>query len=77
MAIKIVTDSTADLPPELVSELDIAVVPLKVHFGDVEYLDGIDLDQILFAKRRRATYPSHFQPSPADFEAVYGKCTAG
>ena len=41
MAIKIVTDSTADLPPELVSELDIAVVPLKVHFGDVEYLDGL------------------------------------
>ena len=56
MAIKIVTDSTADLPPELVSELDIAVVPLKVHFGDVEYLDGIDLDPDSFSLNcRRAT----------------------
>ncbi|HAA37980.1 MAG TPA: DegV family protein [Firmicutes bacterium] len=75
MAIKIVTDSTADLPPELVSELDIAVVPLKVHFGDVEYLDGIDLDPDSFFAKLQASdiIPRTSQPSPADFEAVYGK----
>ena len=33
--VKVITDSTADIPAELVQELDIKVVPLKVHMGDV------------------------------------------
>lgn len=43
MAIKILTDSTADLPKEIVEKYDIAVLPLKVIFGKKEYVDGIDL----------------------------------
>lgn len=43
MAIKILTDSTADLPKEIVEQYDIAVLPLKVIFGKKEYVDGVDL----------------------------------
>ena len=41
MSIKIVTDSTCDLPREFVEKYDIKVVPLSVNFGDDSYLDGI------------------------------------
>ena len=43
MAVKIVTDSTSDLTPEIAGELGITVVPLYVHFGPEVYRDGIDL----------------------------------
>lgn len=43
MAIKILTDSTADLPKEIVNKYDITVLPLKVIFGEKEYVDGVDL----------------------------------
>ena len=43
MTVKIVTDSVADLPSEVVEELGIAVVPLNVRFGTEVYRDGIDL----------------------------------
>ena len=41
--IKIVTDSTCDLPLQMVKENNIAVVPLKIHFGEQTYYEGIDL----------------------------------
>lgn len=73
MAIRVVTDSTADLPQDLVAELDISVVPLKVHFGEEEFLDWIDLDSDSFIAKLQASevIPRTSQPSPADFEAVY------
>lgn len=73
MGIKIVTDSTADLPQGLVDDLSIAVVPLKVHFGEEEFLDWIDLDSDSFFKKLKDSevMPRTSQPSPADFEAVY------
>ena len=43
MAIKIVTDSGADIPSELIKSLGIVVVPLTLSFGDQSYLDGVDL----------------------------------
>ena len=73
MGVKIVTDSTADLPQGLADELEIAVVPLNVHFGEEEYLDWIDLDSDSFFEKLRNSerIPRTSQPSPADFEAVY------
>jgi DegV family protein with EDD domain len=73
MGVKIVTDSTADLPQGLADELDIAVVPLKVHFGEEEFLDWIDLDSDAFFTKLKASevMPRTSQPSPGDFEAVY------
>ncbi len=43
MSVKIVTDSVADLPPEVANELGITVIPLTVRFGEGVYRDGIDL----------------------------------
>ncbi len=42
-AVKIVTDSTADIPPALIRELDIEVVPLYVNFGEETYRAGVDI----------------------------------
>jgi DegV family protein with EDD domain len=44
VAVRIVVDSTADLPKEQAEELGISVVPLRVQFGDDSYRDGVDLD---------------------------------
>jgi DegV family protein with EDD domain len=74
MGVKIVTDSTADLPQGLAQELDIAVVPLNVHFGEEEtFLDWIDLNSDSFFEKLKTSevMPRTSQPSPADFEAVY------
>jgi hypothetical protein len=43
MTVKIVTDSVSDLPPQVVKELGITVVPLNVRFGTDVYRDGVDL----------------------------------
>src|SRR5690554_3080746 len=73
LGVVIVTDSTADLPDGIADELNIAVVPLKVHFGQEEYLDWIDLDSdSFFTKLKKSEVaPRTSQPAPADFESVY------
>jgi len=43
MPVKIVTDSTSDLKPEIASDLGITVVPLYINFGTKSYRDGVDL----------------------------------
>jgi DegV family protein with EDD domain len=43
MPVKIVTDCVADIPPEVVTELGITVIPILVRFGEETYLDGIDI----------------------------------
>ncbi len=43
MSICVVTDSTADIPPETREGLGIHVVPLKVIFGDEEFIDGVTM----------------------------------
>ena len=73
MAVRIVTDSTADLPPELVRELDITVVPCNVHFGQETFLDGVELDTDRFYERltTEPQLPTTSQPSPGAFLEVY------
>ena len=57
--IKIVTDSTADLPADLVQQYGIHVVPLKVLFGDKTYREGIDLsNQEFYRMLARRHIPS-------------------
>jgi DegV family protein with EDD domain len=43
MTVRIVTDSTADLPPDIVAELGISVVPLHIHVGDETFQDGVSI----------------------------------
>ena len=42
--IAIITDSTAYLPPELVGKYQINILPLRIHWEDKTYLDGITLN---------------------------------
>jgi DegV family protein with EDD domain len=73
MAIKIVTDSTADLPPALAEELGITIVPLYVRFGNETYRDRVDITEDEFYQRlmNDPVHPSTSQPTPLDFANVY------
>jgi len=75
MVFKIVTDSTADLPPELAKELNITVVPVYVRFGDKVYRDRVDISEDEFYQRllHDPIYPNTTQPTPQDFADVYRK----
>lgn len=77
--VKIVTDSTADIPASLVAELDITVVPLKVHFQKDTFLDGVTIKPNDFYQKLLAaeTLPTTSQPSPVDFVETYKKIGAG
>jgi len=72
-SVKIVTDSTADLPPEIVSELGITIVPLQVIFGDKAYRDGVDIDSEQFFRLlpNAKELPHTSQPSTGEFQRVY------
>jgi fatty acid kinase fatty acid binding subunit len=71
--VKIITDSTADLPPEVAQDLGITVVPLSLQFGKETLRDGLDIDANQFFKRLRASRitPTTSAPSPKMFEDVY------
>jgi len=69
----IVTDSTCDLPPTLLEELGIGVVPVRVYFGSENYLDKVTITPSEFYARFSVTdvAPKTSQPPPADFTQVY------
>ena len=73
MTIKIVTDSTADLPPGLAEKLGITVVPVYLRFGDEVFRDRVDISEDEFYQRliKDPIHPSTTQPSPQDFVDVY------
>lgn len=73
MAVRIVTDSTCDLPAATIEKYNILVVPLYINVGKQGYLDGIDISREEFY-RRLPTFPAHpttAVPSPQKFRAVY------
>lgn len=71
--VRIVTDSTADIPKSLQEQLNITVVPLKVHFGEETYEDGVNLHaEEFYEKLRNAEeIPTTSQPTPHQFETEY------
>ena len=73
MAIKLVTDSTCDLPSDLARQLDITVIPCNVHFDDEVYKDGVDIGPDEFYARlvTSTSLPKTAQPSVNDFLQVY------
>jgi len=73
MTLRIVTDSTCDLPYEAIQALGITVVPLSIIFGDEELLDGVDIQAEQFFRRleRDPHLPRTSQPSPALFTRAY------
>lgn len=72
--VRVVTDSGADLPPDVVNELGIAVVPLVVRFGREMFQDG-DLSPDAFWEKARQgpDYPGTSQPSLGAFEETYAR----
>jgi len=75
VAVKIVTDSVADLPPEVVEELGLTVVPLIIRFGEEVFRDGIDLTADQFYEKLKASklFPVTSVPAPAAFADAYDK----
>ena len=62
----ILTDSTVDLPEDIVKKRDITVVPLYIHLGDQELRDGIDIntDQMYEWIEKNKILPSTAAVSP-------------
>ena len=74
-----VTDSTADIAPDLVTELGIHVVPLKVIFGEDEFVDGVTIQAQEFYKKLESSdvFPTTSQPSPGEFVEKYEEIGVG
>ena len=73
--IKLITDSTCDLTPELISKYDIHVLPLTVHIGDKSYKDGesITLSEMYKGVENGGAFPTTSQVNPQEFHDVYKK----
>ena len=73
MAIKVVTDSTSDLPADVAESLGIEVVPLNVHFGSDVYKDRVNLMPDTFYDKliNGDVLPTTSQPSVGEFIDVY------
>lgn len=73
MTIKIVTDSTCDLPEELIEKHGITVIPLYINFGEKSYLDGKELTREEFYKRMAEgqVQPTTATPGLDTFKQAY------
>ncbi len=71
--IGLVTDSTCDLPAELIKKYQIQVIPLSVHFGEEFYLDRITMQPGQFVKKLKhsAIHPTSAQPAFTEFINKY------
>ena len=71
--VHIVTDSSCDLPDDIVEGLDISVVPLSIRFGDEELIDREQLTPSEFYKKMAASpgLPETAAPAPGKFEAAF------
>ncbi|MGL4980564.1 MAG: DegV family protein, partial [Fusobacteriaceae bacterium] len=73
--IAILTDSTSDLTSELIGDLNISIIPLKIKLeGDEYYRDGVDISKEEFWSKITTgdVIPKTSQPSPAEFKEMYG-----
>ena len=75
MTVKIITDSVADIPAEVVAELGITVVPVLVRFGEETYRDGIDMttDQFFEKLVTSKVMPTTSVPSLDIFARTYAR----
>jgi DegV family protein with EDD domain len=78
MSIRIVTDSTCDLPPEIINQYGIQVVPLYINIGNRGSLDGVEISRTDFY-HQLPSYPVHpttAVPSTQKFREVYDSMAA-
>ncbi len=71
--VRIIADSTCDLPREETEALRVDIVPLTIHFGETSYLDGVDMTHAEFYRKLRGTdkLPTTSQANPAQFEDLF------
>lgn len=71
----VVTDSTANLPPELAEVYAVPEIPLTVHWDGEDYVDGVTLDAHTFYSwlQERSSFPTTSQPSPGAFIEFFQK----
>ena len=75
MSVRIITDSTVDLPESYKKQA--LIVPLTIHFGEEEYLDGVTMNKTKFYEKlvESSVLPTTSQATPAAFESVYEEVT--
>lgn len=75
MKVKIITDSTSDMVPQVKSR--VTTVPLTIRFGDQEYIDGVTIDSRKFYEMlvESDVLPTTSQATPYDFEEVFRRET--
>lgn len=73
--LQLVTDSSADLPRELLDKYNISVVPLTISIDGIEYLEGVNLTPQEFYKKmfNSKELPKTSQPSPTAFAECFKK----
>lgn len=76
MCVKIIVDSTADLRPQIRSRVE--VVPLSIHFGEEEYVDGVTIDSRGFYEKliESDVLPTTSQATPFAFEEKFRQAVA-
>jgi DegV family protein with EDD domain len=76
--VKVVTESTADIPARMAAELGITVIPSYVVFGTETYRDGVDLSREQFYEKLAETnlIPKTATPPPGFYEEVYRRLAA-
>jgi len=79
MPVRIVTDSSGDLPFALAAELGITIVPAVVCFGEEAFLDGVEIDHDTFYRRlqEERLFPTTSQPAPGQFAEAYDRLAPG
>ncbi len=75
MTVKIVTDSVSDIPPDIVKELDISIIPVILRFGEETFRDGIDITNDQFYERLATSkvMPTTSVPSLDLFARTYAR----
>ena len=78
MSIRIVTDSSCDLPKEITEQYGISVVPLYVNIGDKSYLDGVELSRADFYEGLPdfKSHPTTSAPGLGMFAELYDRLAA-
>jgi len=75
MTVKIVTDSTSDIPSQIAQALGVTIVPAYIHFGNKSYRDRVDIseDELYQKLVEGPMHPTTSTPSPGDFAEVYSR----
>lgn len=77
--IKLIVDSTCDLPEEIINKHDIKILPLRVLLNDKEYLDRVDISiEEVYDEMRKGVLPKTSQVAPGEIYDVFNRyCEEG